>query len=320
MLLPTPNAYESTPTEEYVEETREHMADPHERLYLPGRKWHAQRTLSRIAPVLLPTPTHRDEKGETDPNRQGGEGLPNAAAKLLPTPAAADAEAGIETLEARKARGAGGSGLSDLSTMLPPGARLLPTPLVDDASNVKRTSGKRPFQSLAGETHKLLPTPTAADDNRNLDTTYAGGNPTLQAAVYEETALLPTPMAHPENPATGGELRAAIVHGPGRRNETGIDTLGRPNNGRTPKLLPTPNATDASGPEDPDQRREDGMGSFLRSVDRLLPTPQEADGERTTTYQKRGNQTLRGASMSPPSDDGSCSPDPPPGQLTMLDG
>lgn len=58
-LLPTPAAYESTPTDTYIAETRENLDDPHKRLYLPGRKWHAQRTLSRIAP-LLPTPTAND--------------------------------------------------------------------------------------------------------------------------------------------------------------------------------------------------------------------------------------------------------------------
>src|SRR5690606_20329056 len=47
-LLPTPSAHESQPTDEYVAEGRAALEDPHRRLYLPGRKWHAQRTLSRI--------------------------------------------------------------------------------------------------------------------------------------------------------------------------------------------------------------------------------------------------------------------------------
>src|SRR4051812_10142626 len=64
-LLPTPSATESTPTDGYVEELREHLdpTDPHYRLWLPGRKWMAQRTLSRTVPALLPTPSASDATG-----------------------------------------------------------------------------------------------------------------------------------------------------------------------------------------------------------------------------------------------------------------
>ena len=62
-LLPTPSAYESTPTDEFNEEVREHLLATHERLYLPGRKWHSQRTLSRMAGALLPTPQAADGHG-----------------------------------------------------------------------------------------------------------------------------------------------------------------------------------------------------------------------------------------------------------------
>lgn len=51
LLLPTPTAQESDPTEEYVEAMRDRF-DPEARMYLPGRKWHAQRTLSRVASML----------------------------------------------------------------------------------------------------------------------------------------------------------------------------------------------------------------------------------------------------------------------------
>jgi hypothetical protein len=60
VLLPTPAAYESYPTESYIEEMREAGISPDSRLYLPGRKGHSQRTLSRIVPALLPTPTETD--------------------------------------------------------------------------------------------------------------------------------------------------------------------------------------------------------------------------------------------------------------------
>lgn len=75
-LLPTPMAYESTPTEEFVEEIREHLDpdDPDHRLWLPGRRWMTQRTLSRVAPALLPTPDawlgRRPENSMADPERE----------------------------------------------------------------------------------------------------------------------------------------------------------------------------------------------------------------------------------------------------------
>ncbi len=104
-LLPTPSAQESTPTDSFVEESRQAGILPGERLYLPGRKWHAQRTLSRIAPALLPTPSawlgRRPENAKADPERaasrahEGVQGqrsfeLTDALA-LLPTPTSADA-------------------------------------------------------------------------------------------------------------------------------------------------------------------------------------------------------------------------------------
>lgn len=195
-MLPTPSAYESTPTDEFVEEVREHLDDPHSRLYLPGRKWHAQRTLSRMAPALLPTPSANDHTG---------------AEKL--------------TREARRGEGStGGPSLRDLPK------------------------------------------------------------------------LLPTPMANPENPGAGGELRAALTHGPSRRNETGIDSLGWPNEGRPSRLLPTPTAEDskASGSA---RTREEGKQAMLHDTARRL-----------------------GASTSQPSDDGSNSPDQHLHQLTIEDG
>ena len=102
-LLPTPSAYESTPTEEYVEEIREHLADPHSRLYLPGRKWHAQRTLSRIAGALLPTPTAGDASSSGSRNLEGSKAhagvsltdairYGNSTTPRLPTPTARDAK------------------------------------------------------------------------------------------------------------------------------------------------------------------------------------------------------------------------------------
>lgn len=88
-LLPTPSAYESTPTDEFSDEVRGALTDPHKRLYLPGRKWHAQRTLARMAGALFPTPTGDDANNVT---RESGDfqSLARETNKLLPTPVVTD--------------------------------------------------------------------------------------------------------------------------------------------------------------------------------------------------------------------------------------
>jgi hypothetical protein len=58
--------------------------------------------------------------------------------------------------------------------------------------------------------------------------------------------------------------------------------------GMAAQLLPTPNATDSSGPE---------MGSFLRSIDRLLPTPAAADGQRGPDYAAETREGTGGDSL-----------------------
>jgi hypothetical protein len=64
---PTPGAQESTPTPELIDEIKENQEGTHERLYLPGRKHHSQRTLSR-AVNTWPTPTHGDAKSSGSRN------------------------------------------------------------------------------------------------------------------------------------------------------------------------------------------------------------------------------------------------------------
>lgn len=144
-LLPSPQAYETDPSDELVEEIRENMDDPHKRLYLPGRKWHSQRTLARIAPALLPTPTGDDANNVT---RESGEfqSLAREAHKLLPTPVVADAEGG------RTSKGADRPDEVGLSKTV----KLLPTPMTDPDSANGRA------RNLGRET-KLLPTPVVTD-------------------------------------------------------------------------------------------------------------------------------------------------------------
>ena len=50
--LPTPQAQESDPTDQLISEMSEAGLDPQARLYLPGRKWHTQRTLRRTISQL----------------------------------------------------------------------------------------------------------------------------------------------------------------------------------------------------------------------------------------------------------------------------
>ncbi len=100
-LLPTPSAWESDPTEEFIEECRAAGIDPNERLYLPGRKWFSQRTLSRVVPSLLPTPQASDgsggrfdrsaaENGWKRPSGAHATKTLSTAARLLPTPTSKD--------------------------------------------------------------------------------------------------------------------------------------------------------------------------------------------------------------------------------------
>lgn len=223
-LLPTPQSSESTPTDEFLEEVEQHLGDPHTRLYLPGRKWHVQRTLSRIAPALLPTPGANDHTGP--------EG---------------------ETRRARQEEGStGGPSLRDLP--------------------------------------KMLPTPMGND--------WKGGM-SGQFQLSDAARLLPTPVANPDNPGAGGELRAALTHGPERRNETGIDTMGRPNTGRPSRLLPTPTAEDGERGQNADAARK---GPSLRGAvnQQLLPTPTEAANRKSTKAMMSSEADPENRTSSPP--------------------
>jgi hypothetical protein len=256
-LLPTPSAYESTPTDEFSDEVRESLTDPHKRLYLPGRKWHAQRTLARMAGALFPTPTGDDANNVT---RESGDfqSLARETNRLLPTPNAN---------EGRAAKDFDPDSYSKSGRSLPTLARaagedkLLPTPVVTDSYGSRRSTARTDawtsnegtsltdaiWETQGRETDtkgNLLPTPLAGDmvggtgpkSGLRTQARIASGQADPEAPTGK---LLPTPMANPENPGAGGELRAAIVHGEERRNETGVDTMGRPNLGRPSTGEPT---------------------------------------------------------------------------------
>lgn len=368
-LLPTPSATESTPTDEYVEEFREAIdpEDPHHRLWLPGRKWMAQRTLSRTAAALLPTPRvtaerssrkamvqnqqwsapslaqaveiaqgilprefdswdevpGRSREGALLPTPRTNDGtgtfplerpedMDNLATRvrrhLLPTPTASDSRGKSAGWEGRE-------GGPDLAAAVEP---LLPTPTAwlgrrpeNATADPERAAsrehegsrGKRSIElpeALAAEVTvtKLLPTPTAGDakssGSRNLEGSKAHEGVSLTDAVKfgdsHTPRLLPTPVANAENPGAGGELRAALTHGPARRNETGTDTMGRPNVGRPKReeLLPTPTTEPTTG---------NGHARNLAAEAKLLPTPLASDGEKGGPGQRfgTGSQTLTSA-------------------------
>lgn len=71
-LWPTPAAQESSPTQEFVDEMLENQPPKRGRVYLEGRKWHSQVTLSR-AVQMWPTPQARDWKGPTGDEYKHGE-------------------------------------------------------------------------------------------------------------------------------------------------------------------------------------------------------------------------------------------------------
>lgn len=372
-LLPTPSAYESDPTEEYVEEVRANLDDPHSRLYLPGRKWHAQRTLSRMASTLLPTlptPAATDGKGKDQPNREGGTSL-RELNQLLPTPQKSDGERGPDFARQRERAETHGSGGDDLLTTVTKIARgsepMLPTPRRSDAKGPDKArpenrTGKRHAGDDLGAAMRMLPTPQARDGENSSEQgpryyEGQGDNPTLLGAARRVTgttkhAFLPTPVANPDNPGAGGELRAALTHGPGRRNQTGIDSWGRPNEGRRSQLLPTPTAQDAhaSGGRNAEGSKAHAGTSLTDAVradrPKLLPTPttrlgdesgRGADPERFKGPKSQGGRRSNlddciaaidqqspwlastGESMDKPSSVGKPLPDQPQHQLTIED-
>lgn len=301
-LLPSPSASESTPTEDFVEEVRENLDDPHKRLYLPGRKHHSQRTLSRIAPALLPTPSawlgRRPENAMADPERaksrenEGERGkrsveLPDAIAaevRLLPTP-----DTG-ESISGHGRRGGSPGNGKQSGRSLDKTVELLPTPTGRDGKG-PNPNHREGGEDLPTAAVKLLPTPVASDaaagGSRNLEGSKAHAGVSLTDAVRfgnSETPrrLLPTPMSNEENPGAGGELRAAITHGPERRNRTGTDSWGRPNRGRSSGEPTDPPSSDGSASSD-----EPLPGQLTISDDSIPASPSgcsdtPTDGSRST--------------------------------------
>jgi hypothetical protein len=275
-LLPTPSAYESTPTDEYNDEVREHLLDSHRRLYLPGRKWHSQRTLSRMAGALLPTPSATQNDGhdpevmlarrerERAKGRNGnGFGLTlGMAAALLPTPGASDDHGGEgPTRDARRAAGTtGGPTLKDI-------AHLLPTPTSGDHKSTRNKTGddrgwergqRHSGTTLTDAASQLLPTPTTQDGANT------GGPSQLERNSLPLNAVAPTLLPTPQ---------AADGHGGRLDNEETFESGRRPSGSKASrtlrstlhhKLLPTPTAEDGERGQGADAARQ--WGPSLRGA------------------------------------------------------
>jgi len=273
---------------------------------------------------------------------------------LLPTPSAwlgrrpSHSEPNEERLENIRQ---GEQGSEKRSMELPDALALLPSPRASDGTRgPDYARGKRQEKSnrvgsedLTTAATKFLPTPTGRDHkgrNQRDDASCLPG-------ALDSLPMLPTPMANPENPGAGGELRAALTHGPSRRNTTGVDSWGRPNRGRE-KLLPTPTESDgdSAGSRNLEGSKAHAGVSLTDAVrqgdsttPRLLPTPQAADGtggrQEARAFTERAGKRpsgqkatltlgtaigLSGELTDRPFTDGNESSDaPPPGQLTIED-
>lgn len=261
-LMPTPAAEESDPTEEFMAELEANGIDPHERLYLPGRKWHTQRTLRRVAATLLPTPSAADALGghHTRGGDRAGEPLlggiryllPDAGGDLLPTPKSQSNRASRRAMVEERQWSAPG-----LEQVLELAAGDLPREFVS-------------WDEVPGKS-RLIPTPTTSDA-KGPSPNHAG----TTAEAIDALTLLPTPAA------ADGE-RGPDYARVNREGSGGDDLVTL-----TAKLLPTPTTGDAAGSTSPEsakewehrganlserlqrQRTEDGIswGVYATAVDR----------------------------------------------------
>ena len=191
---------------------------------------------------LLATPLPSDVTGgrTTKGSKRTGEtGLRLQVKALLPTPSASDHTGGEgATRSSRREDGVtGGPSLRDIG-------HLLPTPRTRDhhVQSPETADRRRGVWGMDLPTQirdlALLPTPAAQEPGfRNREpVTKNGEKPTHGSQRWYDRE--------------GGELRAAITHGPARRNETGIDSWGRSNHGRSSGASTRPPSTDGSSSSD----------------------------------------------------------------------
>ncbi|MFJ6748290.1 hypothetical protein ACIQNI_08875 [Streptomyces sp. NPDC091266] len=188
---------------------------------------------------------------------------------------------------------------------------LLPTPTTTEANGPGPMDGNR-SDTLRSRV-RLLKTPTSNlgsnGGSQHPDKRKDGGHGPNLADEVEH--LLPTPRA---SDGTKGS--------PNQKHGDGSLTLASP----AARLLPTPTATPYGSNQSPSPGAS--VRPSLEALPKLLPTPQAFDGQasRATAEERAAsghqvNLTHAARSIGErthrPSDDGSSSPGPLPGQLTI---
>ena len=205
----------------------------------------------------------------------------------------------------------------------------LPTPTVDDASNITRASGC--YNSLTRMATTMLPTPTAIDANVWGDFRSTGHQQTLPRVIH---ALLPTPAVN--DMGEGKTLEWWDDWAPRQKAADGRPAPhGRSLAIEAQRMLPTPRAQDEyerRNMKTMERIRDEGgdmtLPTWAKVVAPLWPTPAAADGmggHMNRSGNRKHEQLLPGivrtfgATTAPPSTDGNVSLDDRPHRQLSLD-
>ena len=279
-LLPTPSAQESQPAPEMIEEMRAAQDQTHERLYLPGRKWHSQRTLSRIVHTWeeFPTPTAHDHKGRGAGSYNRHKGLDNHV-KLWPTPRGPKYGADPKKLIREKRNHP-----SDLESAV----TLWPTPM----ASTNRKSGKAMEPSTNNGRRSGGGNSSPPGLEQAVELVEGQRPPEMSDKAFEKyRKLWPTPKAADSNPAGAPAML--------RYNEkTGRRTLMT-----EVQKWPTPTAGDskASGSRNTEQSKAHAGMSLTDAVrgdggkGRMWPTPTKNANQDCPSERRRNTPALASA-------------------------
>lgn len=302
-LLPTPSGFESDPTEEYVEEMREAF-DPQARMYLPGRKYHAQRTLRRVA-ALLPTPragktTDEDEESWSRRQDAGGVATPplslavKSISSVEDSPASRSASQGDE--EARmttdtSGRSSDGSSLrwnpatwssrtslvcslQDGEWVIEQGSLFGTTPLATFSETYPRWGSMHDGQVFAHPTPERVTEESASSSSLGTPTAQTGGD----SPEHGHELLGPQIQRQMLHTPTTGDTAPTYDHraSPGYTRAIPVPNLAAQVN----DLLPTPTARDLKG-----ERKTYEPGPLLPEVIGPL-----SRGDHTKPQSEGGNE------------------------------
>jgi len=284
LMWPTPGAQESQPTQEMIDEIKENQDKTHERLYLPGRKHHTQRTLSR-AVQTWPTPT--SSVGSGSRNTPGSKAHPGLS---LDDAVRGDGGTGrgprkpvIGTPTSMDSRGKGSKRSEAFRRDTAPTpaefVEQFPTPTAGGGGGTSR-SGDRQDEtpSLQGMARKgTWPTPTARDRHTDKKLTRGanavpGGTPLIlavQQKAAKDAELYPTPTS---SMMTKGDMEQAKYSSSDPR---------RPSYEEANQMFPTPTSQDHKGRGAGSYDRHKGLDNHMK----LFPTPNASDGNQGGTTQ-----------------------------------